>query len=307
MINNNRPAVDRADHLGRRHGPVPRGPDAPEVVLAEQVRQHRLLRRRPLRVAVDGVVRLEVVEHERREGRGEHQRVLPVEPAHVGVRQARHLPDRVGELAPDAARVVEARVGRVGAEHEEQAHHRARQRVRRGGHQRGGRPDLRHPEVENVDEEGEEHVGGEAEGHAVEHRGGEEVEDVGEPVPSRVARRLGDVRVGGELRAPRVEAREGPARCAPLQRAEIGQRDELLVARRRNEALSVWLMHTADERVTQELPKGGSGTHTTGETYPLPSPGFLAACKSARCGAIVRGTDLVLSSALSRSYLALAK
>ena len=49
MINNDRPAVDRADHLGRRHGPVARGPDALEVVLAEQVRQHRLLRRRPLR------------------------------------------------------------------------------------------------------------------------------------------------------------------------------------------------------------------------------------------------------------------
>jgi hypothetical protein len=70
---------------------------------------------------------------------------------------------------------------------------------------------ARRKHVQVADEGGEEHVGEQAGGNAVENRRCEEVEQVLEPVVVEVARRRGDVRVGGELRAPRVEAREGPA------------------------------------------------------------------------------------------------
>jgi hypothetical protein len=41
---------------------------------------------------------LEVVEHQGREGTGEHQRVLPVQPLQIGVGKTRHFSDGVGDL-----------------------------------------------------------------------------------------------------------------------------------------------------------------------------------------------------------------
>jgi len=43
----------------------------------------------------------------------------------VRERRERGRPDGIGELTPDAARIVDTRVGRVGAEHEQQRQRRA--------------------------------------------------------------------------------------------------------------------------------------------------------------------------------------